>query len=290
MKPFHSVVFPMFLVVFTACALQAQSYDLVTFDEHYTAGPGRAMEIELDIDAGEVDVIPANSHDQVRVLMRYTEGEFRERVRFNERQGSLRIQLDSKKWKKWRSYNSDSDVRAEVTIYLPDGVDIYLTSKISAGDITMELGGLQLKEFTFTNFAGEVEVSFDTPNKVVMDMLDIHAKIGETHFIALGNARFKRADINAGIGEMEVDFTGALEKGARARVDLDIGEATVILPEDRGVRVRVGGGLAFLSSKDIDRGFRKRGRTYINEAYDNDEEALMINISPGLGELSVRLQ
>jgi len=289
MKDFRLVVLAC-LLTWVAGSVFAQSYETVKFDERYTAAKGKTLDIELDIDAGEVDVLPADSRDEVRVVMRYTEEAFREKVSFDEKRGRLRIQLDSRKWKKWRSYDSDNDERAEVTVYLPDGVDLYITSKISAGDISMELGGLRLKEFSFTNFAGEVEVSFDTPNKVVMDMLDINVKVGETRFLALGNARFRRADVNAGIGEMEVDFTGALEKGAKARVDLDIGEATVILPEETGVRARIGGGLSFLSSKEIDYGLRKRGRAYINDAYQSDEDALMVSITPGLGELNVRLQ
>ena len=119
MKHFRPIMFLMVLSLFVG-RLPAQSYDMVTFDESYTVSTGKALDIELDIDAGEVEVRPADSRDQVRVVMRYTEGEFREKVNFNDRRGRLKVQLDSKKWKKWHSYNSDDDVRAEVTVYLPE--------------------------------------------------------------------------------------------------------------------------------------------------------------------------
>ena len=244
----------------------------------------------LDIDAGEVQVEPASPGEDLRVTLRYTKKDFRERVIFDEKNGRLKVQLDGMRWRKWHSYDSDADSRAEVTVRLPLDVDIYLSSEISAGDIRMDLGGLRLREFSFRNFAGEVEIRFDKPNPVVMELLEVDTKVGSGLYLGLGNARFKRADINAGIGEIEVDFTGNMEPGAQAKVDLDIGEARVVLSGDAPVRVRVGGGLGFLSNKDIDSGLRRRGGDYINDRYRDGEAAFRIRITPGLGELSVILE
>ena len=271
---------------------RSQDWGLEHFDKTFRAPRGEAMEVVLDVDAGEVRVERGDSQDEVRVSMRYTRDEFREKVNYNESNGRLKVQLDSKRWKKWRGYSSDDrDSHAEVTVTLPHGVDLYLSTDISAGDIHMDLGGLRLKEFSFTNFAGEVELCFDEPNQVVMSQLNINAKIGEGSYLGLGNARFQRADINAGIGEIEVDFSGRLEPGARAKVDLDIGEATVIVPENHPVRMRIGGGWSFLSDKDIDQGLRRRGGDYINDRYEEDDEkAFLVRVSPGLGELRVNLE
>ncbi|MCK5146959.1 hypothetical protein KAR48_09400 [bacterium] len=270
--------------------LLAQTWEMEKSDETFTAPQGKSIDIVIDIDVGEVVLEPADSPNEIRVEMRYTEDEFKKDIRFDERRNHLKIQLDSKKWKKWRSYNTNDDAQAKVIISLPYDVEIFLTVKISAGDIDLELGGLTIKEFDFTNFAGEVRVAFSEPNKIVMDMLDISVKVGESNFISLGNARFKRADINSGIGETEVDFSGKLVQGSRAKVDLDIGEVTVILPENFGVRAHIGGGLSFLSSKNIDYGLRKRGSAYINDVYQSDETALLVKITPGLGELNVHME
>jgi hypothetical protein len=169
-------------------------------------------------------------------------------------------------------------------------VDILFDSKIKAGEVTMDMGGLRLKEFSLINWAGEVEVRFSEPNRVPMDYFDVNAKVGQLDIVRLGNARFRSADINGGIGEMDVDFTGELEPDCRAKVDLDIGEASIILPREYGVRMSIGGGLSFLSHKDIDHEFVKRGRVYYNDNYELEDEKFSIRITPGLGELNIELE
>jgi len=120
-----------------------------------------------------------------------------------------------------------------------------------------------------------------------MSVLKINTKVGETEIIRLGNARFKEAEINGGIGEMRVDFRGKILNEALADVDLDIGEATIYLPDDDvGVKLSVSKFL-FLSDVEISRNFRKSGRHYYSRNYDDAKNALTLRVSPGLGELNI---
>ncbi len=151
----------------------------------------------------------------------------------------------------------------------------------------MEMGGLRLREFYLNNWAGEVEVRFDEPNPILMDFLDIDAKVGEIRLVKLGNARFKKANINGGIGEIDIDFGGDLLSESRAKVDLDIGEAVVSLPRDIGIKMRIGGGLSFLSSKDIDQSFYRRGNYYYSDDYQEKKNRFFLYITPGLGQFTI---
>ena len=63
-------------------------------------------------------------------------------------------------------------------------------------------------------------------------MLSISSKIGECRLVGLSNARFKHAQIDGGIGELSVDFSGEVLPESHAKVDLDIGEASVYLPKN----------------------------------------------------------
>ena len=138
--------------------------------------------------------------------------------------------------------------------------------------------------------AGEVEVVFDEPNPIEMDFMDINVKIGEARLLQLGNARFKVADINGGIGTIEVDFTGELLTDSRADVDMDIGEATIIMPHKMGVKMRIGGGFSFLSSKNIDSSFYRRGDSYYSDNYEDTKKRFYLRVTPGLGELNIDCQ
>lgn len=269
--------------VFSSVLLMAQGRYSETAEEEFTAALDRPLEVILQVDAGEVLVEKGSDERSGSVMIRYAPRKFRQKIDFDERTNRLRISFDMKGLK---SVDTDEE-SAEVYVRLPYGVDIVFEAKVKAGEVTMEMGGLRLTDFYLNNWAGEVEVRFDEPNPVVMEMLDVTAKVGESSFVRLGNARFKKANINGGIGELDVDFTGDLVNESRARVDLDIGEASIYLPRDVGIKMRIGGGFSFLSEKHIDRSLHRRGGSYYSDDYEGMQERFYVSITPGLGELTV---
>ncbi len=163
-------------------------------------------------------------------------------------------------------------------------MDLY--SKIKAGQVEMDLGGLSLKRFELQTYAGEIDIDFDEPNQIEMRSLLLNTKVGETHLRRLGNARFRNANIDNGIGALHVDFSGAIEDEASVSIDLDIGETDISIPDEVGARVSVKKFL-FLSDVSISRGFRKSGRYYINDSYNNARKNIELSVAPGIGALSI---
>lgn len=253
-------------------------------DRTYTAEEGKVLEIFLDVDAGEVWVKRSAESREGRLLMEFTEDEFRPAFDYNEDRGRLRVALKKSSWTRFQ--RDGKDQKAKVTLEIPSGVDVMMDSRIKAGEVEMRMGGIRVLEFSLTVWAGEVEVSFDEPNPVAMSRLYLKARVGESRFLRLGNARFERADISGGIGELEADFSGALLEECRARVNLNIGESRVILPADTGIQMKIGG-MGFLSQKSIDPFLYERGGIYYNDDYDQKTGRFYIRISPGLGALRV---
>jgi hypothetical protein len=277
-------------LLFSLAGLWAQDGTFKEIDETYPIKNEKPLEIWLDIDAGEVMVERGSDSREVELYMKFTRGEFHEDIDFDGKRNKLKIKLDKRNWHRIRGNGDfdEDDIWALVELRLPDDVEIFFDSKVKAGEVTMLVGGLSLKEFFLNNWAGEVEIRFDEPNKIPMEYLDINAKVGEVHVLSVGNARFERANINGGIGELRVDFSGDLLEKSEARVDLDIGEATVDLPYDAGIKMKVGGGLSWLSHKNIDRSMYRRGNSYYSDDYDDHDKRLYVRISPGLGELNIR--
>jgi hypothetical protein len=162
-----------------------------------------------------------------------------------------------------------------------------MNTRVNAGEIEMEVGGLRISEFTLDNLAGEVEVSFRAPNRSRMENLKVHNRIGETELISLGNDRFVKAEINSEVGELRADFRGEPLRGAEAEVDLEIGETTIQLPENTGIRIRLDGGAGFLRENNIDSAFYKRGKYYYNDLFVNEVEGFVLNATHGIGELTL---
>ncbi len=99
-----------------------------------------------------------------------------------------------------------ADVEQTIKTNFGQDVEIDLEARIKAGAIEIDLGGLSLVGLDLITWAGEVQVEFSEPNWTEMDFLKINTKVGETEIVRLGNARFKEAEINGGIGKMRVDF------------------------------------------------------------------------------------
>ncbi len=120
-----------------------------------------------------------------------------------------------------------------------------------------------------------------------MDYLEINPKIGEASLRNLANARSRETDIDAGIGELTADFRGSAEPDSRVRIDHDIGETTVLLPDSAAVRYGVGGATGFMSHKMLPSGFTDRGRYRYSDDFDRFTNRSTFIITPGLGELRV---
>jgi hypothetical protein len=276
--------------------LSAEDKWIETEEFSYDVKSDRLLEVVVDVDAGEIRVEPSDSSGKCLIRLHYSLDDCDARVDYDEKSADLKIRLDNRGW----SSNGGDGDHVQADIMLPTDVEMTLRTKVKAGEVVLDLGGLRLREFRLNVWAGEVSVHFDDPNPIVMDYMDINTHIGELNTRRLGNARFQKARINGGIGEIDVDLTGncldkvdlpgnCLDK-AMAKIDLDIGEAEVILPRDRGVRLSIGGAFSFLSSKNIHGDMIRRGRYYYNENFEDANASLSVRITPGLGELNVNCE
>jgi hypothetical protein len=272
-------------MVLGVSVLSAQDEFRETRNERFDVSSAKPLEVILNVDAGEVTVEPGESHAAV-VSMDYDKEECRPDIDMNAKDNRLEVRLDKKHWFRWHHDNGNKD-DTRVHLTLPADADIRLDCRVKAGETTLRLGGLRIKELSVETWAGETEIGFDRPNPIVMDFLDVEAKIGEFRLSQLGNARFQRAIISGGIGEMHADFSGSIVPDSKARINLTIGEASVILPDHAGSRLEIGGSLNFLSKKNIEHTLHRRGRAWYSDGYDQDRDRFSLFIKPGLGELNV---
>ncbi len=255
---------------------------LETIEKTYSVKSQQILSIFLNIDAGRITVNKNEQPDKIFISVKYDERSDEIDIDFDERKGELYISIDREKWLK--SFGDDRSPRLEVL--LPFDVIIELESKIKAGEIKFDLGELKLKDFQLRNFAGEVEIDFSKPNQIEMELIDINVKVGETIIRHLNNARFHSAKINGGIGELNIDFSGEGIQSARAEIDLDIGETSIYLPRELGVRFD-NSTFGFLTKSSIDNEFIKKGHFYYNEKYESASKTMDFSISSGIGELRV---
>lgn len=260
----------------------AQKSHYEDFEKRYTVPTGKVFRVRIDVDAAEIRLTKSPTERAARVGMEFTAGDFHAEVEFDEKRNRLEVIFSKKSW--WDS--SDHDGHAQLLIELPTAVEIDLDAEIKAGAVDIDLGGLAIVGFNLNTMAGEVLVDFSEPNSTVMDFLQINTRVGETELLRLGNARFKDAEINGGIGEMRVDFRGAMLTNASAHIDLDLGETHLRMPEEVGVKMSVSKFL-FLSNLELPYDFEKSDGYYLSKNYDQADSELFVKVSPGMGKLRI---
>ena len=256
-------------------------------EETFSVSPDNPFEIRVDVTAGRVRIQKGNDSLNALVTMEYFDEKIKKEIIFDKEKNKLSIRI---KAKSFHEMENDGDTSPTLTVSLPWGVETECAVRLKAGEMDLALGGLMMKELKVLQWAGELRVDFDEPNLMVMSKADIRLKIGEMDINRLGNARFERANIDAGIGETRVDFSGALLEESKAKVDYNIGEGRISFQDSVGVRMAVAGGMSFLAHKDIDPGFDNEGRYYYTDGFNDSKVKLSVLISPGLGELKVDLE
>lgn len=133
-----------------------------------------------------------------------------------------------------------------------------------------------------TNFRYQWEVHFnnDVP-------LDLRVELGA------GNANVDASeldltalDIVAGAGNITVDLSGERQRDLAASIRGGVGNLTVLLPSEAGVKVDVSGGLGQVVATGLS---RNEEDSFVNAAFDTAENTIILDIQGGVGEINLEV-
>jgi hypothetical protein len=148
------------------------------------------------------------------------------------------------------------------------------------GDLTVEqgsgddgrLGGGARNEW-------DLRFNDDVPTDLVVEM-----GAGESD-LDLDSLTLTGLDLEMGAGETTVDLTGDYAQDFDASIEGGVGEATVLVPSEVGVRVRAEGGLGKINAE----GFQREGEAYVNEAYGDSDVSLNVDVRGGVGSINLEV-
>jgi hypothetical protein len=121
-------------------------------------------------------------------------------------------------------------------------------------------------------------------NDEVPTDLSVQMGAGESD-LDLDDLTLTALDLEMGAGRTTVDLTGDYERDLAASIQGGVGEATVLLPTEVGVRVEVQGGLGQINAE----GIQKEGEAYVNDAYGDSEVTLDVAIQGGVGQINLEV-
>ena len=113
--------------------------------------------------------------------------------------------------------------------------------------------------------------------------LDIKVGAGTTDITLSNNPALQHTDIDIGAGDTTIDLNGPWSEETEVHIQGGVGQISVWLPRDVGVRVVVTKGLG-----DVDAsGLYRDGNVWVNEAYGDSDVTLTVNIQAGIGQVNL---
>ncbi|MBC7228102.1 MAG: hypothetical protein H5T61_12890 [Thermoflexales bacterium] len=172
----------------------------------------------------------------------------------------------------------------EWDLALAPRVPMSLKLQVGAAKGRLDLGGLALTDFSLETGASDMVVRWDALNTVPMERLLIRAGAANVEVRGVGYARPRDVQVEGGVGNMLLDFTGPWTDSARVKVTAGVGSLTLRFPRDVGVRVVMEGGMSNVTTTGD---WQTSGGAYLNEAYGQAGATLEVTLTAGVGGVTL---
>lgn len=172
----------------------------------------------------------------------------------------------------------------EWDLALAPRIPMSLKLRVGAAKGRLSLGGLALTDFSLETGASDTVVRWDAPNAVPMDRLLLRAGAANVEVRGIGYARPRDVQVEGGLGNLTLDFTGPWADSARVKVTAGVGALTLRFPKDVGVRVVVEGGMSNVTTTGD---WRLSEGAYLNEAYGRAGATLRVTLTAGVGSVTL---
>jgi hypothetical protein len=231
---------------------------------------------------------------------------------------SMRIDTSPFRIDESSSTGSRAANTTEQTVELEGASSADVTLSMGAGEMTVgssDTSALAEATFEYSNSAWRPSVSYEVKNSVgalTIDQPEVRIKFGadnanlwdvrlgkgipvnlDVHLGAgrsdldLSQVDVRELAMSLGAGETTVDLTGPRTEDVTADIQAGIGELTVKLPKDVGVKVT--GAKDGVGELNAD-GFKVDGDAYINDAYGTSPVTIELNVQKGVGQVNLELE
>jgi hypothetical protein len=125
----------------------------------------------------------------------------------------------------------------------------------------------------------DVRLNDEVPTDLVVQM-----GAGESD-LDLDSLTLTGVELKVGAGKTTVDLSGDYTRDFDASIQGGVGEATVLLPSEVGVKAKAAGGLGKINA----RGLKEVGDAYVNDAYGESDTNLSVDVKGGVGEINLKV-
>ena len=238
----------------------------------------RSLDVKVQYGAGRFSVGPAEAGVLYQMQIEYDEDVFEPLAEYQG--SSLRIGTESVH----RRIRLGRDRMAgEMQLALSREIAIDLDMDFGAVRADIDLGGIPLTRLEIETGASQTLIDISEPNTEMMSRASIDIGAADFTIRNLGNLNTPRIEIDAGLGDIELAFTGDWQQDARVSVDMGLGSLVLLFPRGLGVRLDKD---TFLTSLDS-QGLVRHGDSYYSLDYDEAEYQITVDIDAAFGSIRV---
>jgi hypothetical protein len=238
--------------------------------------------IRVQYGTGRVDVRPALAPVLYDMHLRYDERRAVPLHRYDAELRATVLGLEARDEGSGRS--SGSKEAGELRVGLPATVPLDLDLEFGGTQATLELGGLMLQSLRLECGATEATLSFSTPNRTHMREMEVGVGAASFTALHLANANADLIRVRGGVGSVDLDFGGTWTRDLAVNTRLAIGELTLHLPTNVGVRLEVQRVAAGFDHP----GFVKRDDAWYSENWDTAPFKLRVRAETFFGAIDVQ--
>jgi hypothetical protein len=209
-----------------------------------TAAP---MQVKVVYGVGSLHIAPADAPWLYNVHLAYDRPDKAQNIRYDTAAHTLAIGGGPKSDDIHIGNHNDTE-DSDLRVGLARGVPLDMRVEFGAGDMVLQLGGLSVRDLAVSTGASDATVRFDAPNPVVLDHIKFEVGAASFKAIGLGNAHAQTLDVEAGAGDVDLDFSGRWT--ADMTVDLTSALGAVHIHVPPGVVLEQTGGKVLIGSSD----------------------------------------
>jgi len=236
------------------------------------------LNADVEFAAGKLDISPAPAGNVYHAVLNYDQNQIQPYVDYAD--GNLHVGLRDEHRGGVRLHG---EMRNHLDLRLGPDAPVNLDVQFGAGEARMELGGLKLESASLKTGAAKGVISFSKPNQVKCSSLDMQVGAARVDVTGIGNLSPQNVELQGGVGDVNLDFSGAWTNDVSAHVKMGLGSLRVNIPRDVGVRVHKSSMLASFDAPEMVR----QGDLWLSQGYQGAKHHLDIDIDAAFG--SIRL-
>jgi hypothetical protein len=286
----HHLLSTTLLLALAAGPLDAQAWRTV-HAARAAADTTDSVTVRVRYAMGELTLEAASPGLLYDVRMRYDRNRGQALARFDSATRTLLVESDSvsvgarlgRRGISMARGSGDDREPGRATIALGRGAPHAVSVEVAAAEAKLDFSALTLSDVSVRSTAADTRITFGTVNPRPMPELSIRGVATHLGVRQLGNANAERVDLRVLAGQLDVDVSGDWTGTMTLSLDVSLGQATLRIPNDVGVRLEWNGVLGDVTTP----GFIAREGIRMSPNWDTATRRLTIEADARLGQLTL---